>query len=268
MSGSAVFRANPVIIYHIIAPRTSEKLFAERLAPFPRKKRNGGIPCRSLCRCFFSSTDRCTRSSSERSSGRCPGFAPARGASDRRVVRSDGVRPHSRPHLRSQGMDARAKRGRDHRLFLDGVDLPRDSRVSRVRLSVRRVSGNRFFPEDGSPFILSLSGDSFRRRCEGVSSPRRPGRGRSEVAPPRFRRRDRKRRDAGGPFPDRACLRRPYRAGLPRSAAPDRRRRRSVDVHRQEGRGTVIVSRGAGTWGPPVRLLALPEILIVDIVRP
>jgi hypothetical protein len=44
MSGSAVFRANPVIIYHIIAPRTSEKLFAERLAPFPRKKRRNPVP--------------------------------------------------------------------------------------------------------------------------------------------------------------------------------------------------------------------------------
>ena len=42
----------------------------------------------------------------------------------------------------------------------------------------------------------------------------------------------------------------------------------AAGVHRPDGRGVVAVSRGAGTWGPPVRLLAPPEILIIDIVRP
>ena len=42
----------------------------------------------------------------------------------------------------------------------------------------------------------------------------------------------------------------------------------TAGVHRLAGRGVVAVSRGAGTWGPPVRLLAPPEILIFDIVRP
>jgi predicted MPP superfamily phosphohydrolase len=42
----------------------------------------------------------------------------------------------------------------------------------------------------------------------------------------------------------------------------------TAGIHRLAGRGVVAVSRGAGTWGPPVRLLAPPEILIVDIVRP
>ena len=42
----------------------------------------------------------------------------------------------------------------------------------------------------------------------------------------------------------------------------------TAGIHKLAGRGVVAVSRGAGTWGPPVRLLAPPEILIVDIVRP
>ena len=42
----------------------------------------------------------------------------------------------------------------------------------------------------------------------------------------------------------------------------------TAGIHKLSGRGVVAVSRGAGTWGPPVRLLAPPEILIVDIVRP
>ncbi|MDI9370791.1 MAG: metallophosphoesterase [Synergistaceae bacterium] len=31
--------------------------------------------------------------------------------------------------------------------------------------------------------------------------------------------------------------------------------------------GLVIVSNGAGTWGPPIRFLAPPEVVIVDLVR-
>jgi predicted MPP superfamily phosphohydrolase len=34
------------------------------------------------------------------------------------------------------------------------------------------------------------------------------------------------------------------------------------------GKGSsLIVSRGTGTWGPPVRFLASPEITIIEIVR-
>jgi predicted MPP superfamily phosphohydrolase len=37
--------------------------------------------------------------------------------------------------------------------------------------------------------------------------------------------------------------------------------------HPVPGGGTLHVSRGTGTWGPPMRFLAPPEITIVDIVR-
>ena len=33
------------------------------------------------------------------------------------------------------------------------------------------------------------------------------------------------------------------------------------------GGGTLHVSRGTGTWGPPMRFLAPPEITVVEIVR-
>jgi predicted MPP superfamily phosphohydrolase len=38
--------------------------------------------------------------------------------------------------------------------------------------------------------------------------------------------------------------------------------------HPVPGGGTLHVSRGTGTWGPPMRFLAPPEITIVDVVRP
>ena len=38
--------------------------------------------------------------------------------------------------------------------------------------------------------------------------------------------------------------------------------------HPVPGGGTLHVSRGTGTWGPPMRFLAPPEITVVDIVRP
>jgi predicted MPP superfamily phosphohydrolase len=31
--------------------------------------------------------------------------------------------------------------------------------------------------------------------------------------------------------------------------------------------GTLYVNRGSGTWGPPIRFLAPPEVTIIDIVR-
>ncbi len=37
--------------------------------------------------------------------------------------------------------------------------------------------------------------------------------------------------------------------------------------HPVEGGGTLHVSRGTGTWGPPMRFLAPPEITIIDIER-
>jgi predicted MPP superfamily phosphohydrolase len=37
--------------------------------------------------------------------------------------------------------------------------------------------------------------------------------------------------------------------------------------HPVPGGGTLHVSRGTGTWGPPMRFLAPPEITIVDVVR-
>jgi len=37
--------------------------------------------------------------------------------------------------------------------------------------------------------------------------------------------------------------------------------------HAVPGGGTLHVSRGTGTWGPPMRFLAPPEITVVDIVR-
>jgi uncharacterized protein len=38
--------------------------------------------------------------------------------------------------------------------------------------------------------------------------------------------------------------------------------------HPVPGGGILHVSRGTGTWGPPMRFLAPPEITVVDIVRP
>lgn len=35
----------------------------------------------------------------------------------------------------------------------------------------------------------------------------------------------------------------------------------------QDGGGLLYVSRGAATWGPPIRLLAPPEITVIDLVR-
>ena len=37
--------------------------------------------------------------------------------------------------------------------------------------------------------------------------------------------------------------------------------------HPAPGGGILHVSRGTGTWGPPMRFLAPPEITVVDIVR-
>jgi uncharacterized protein len=34
-----------------------------------------------------------------------------------------------------------------------------------------------------------------------------------------------------------------------------------------EGNKSVYVSPGAGTWGPPVRLFAPPEITIIDLIE-
>jgi len=36
---------------------------------------------------------------------------------------------------------------------------------------------------------------------------------------------------------------------------------------RQEGAGTLYVSRGTGTWGPPIRFLAPPEVTVIDLVH-
>jgi hypothetical protein len=33
------------------------------------------------------------------------------------------------------------------------------------------------------------------------------------------------------------------------------------------GGGALYVNRGAGTWGPPLRVLTRPEITVLDIVR-
>lgn len=38
-------------------------------------------------------------------------------------------------------------------------------------------------------------------------------------------------------------------------------------IYPQKEGGTVIVSSGAGTWGPPIRVLAPPDIVVVDLVR-
>ena len=37
--------------------------------------------------------------------------------------------------------------------------------------------------------------------------------------------------------------------------------------HPVPGGGTLHVSRGTETWGPPMRFLAPPEITVVDVVR-
>jgi len=34
-----------------------------------------------------------------------------------------------------------------------------------------------------------------------------------------------------------------------------------------EGKGTLYVSRGTGTWGPPIRVLSPPEVTVIDLVR-
>ena len=34
-----------------------------------------------------------------------------------------------------------------------------------------------------------------------------------------------------------------------------------------QGKATLYVSRGTGTWGPPVRVLAPPEITVIDLVH-
>lgn len=39
-------------------------------------------------------------------------------------------------------------------------------------------------------------------------------------------------------------------------------------LHPVPGGGTLFVSRGTGTWGPPMRFLSQPEVTIIDIVRP
>jgi predicted MPP superfamily phosphohydrolase len=33
------------------------------------------------------------------------------------------------------------------------------------------------------------------------------------------------------------------------------------------GNARVYVSRGSGTWGPPIRFLAPPEVTVIDLVR-
>ena len=34
------------------------------------------------------------------------------------------------------------------------------------------------------------------------------------------------------------------------------------------GKGSVVyTSRGAGTWGPPIRFLAPPEVTVIELVR-
>jgi hypothetical protein len=33
------------------------------------------------------------------------------------------------------------------------------------------------------------------------------------------------------------------------------------------GNAQVYVSRGSGTWGPPIRFLAPPEVTVIDLVR-
>ncbi len=38
-------------------------------------------------------------------------------------------------------------------------------------------------------------------------------------------------------------------------------------VYRQDDGSTIIVSSGAGTWGPPIRVLAPPEIVVIEVIR-
>jgi predicted MPP superfamily phosphohydrolase len=38
-------------------------------------------------------------------------------------------------------------------------------------------------------------------------------------------------------------------------------------LSRLAGRGWLYVSRGTGTWGPPIRFLAPPEVTIIDLVH-
>jgi len=37
--------------------------------------------------------------------------------------------------------------------------------------------------------------------------------------------------------------------------------------YKQDDGSTVVVSSGAGTWGPPIRVLAPPDIVVIDLVR-
>lgn len=37
-------------------------------------------------------------------------------------------------------------------------------------------------------------------------------------------------------------------------------------LHRLDAGGALYISRGTGTWGPPIRLLAPPEVTIIDII--
>ena len=54
-----------------------------------------------------------------------------------------------------------------------------------------------------------------------------------------------------------------YRPGLRALAAPQR----GEAMASGEGRESfVLVSNGAGTWGPPIRFLAPPEVVIIDLV--
>ncbi len=55
-----------------------------------------------------------------------------------------------------------------------------------------------------------------------------------------------------------------YRPGL-RALAPAKRGEAYASGVARESR--VFVSNGAGTWGPPIRFLAPPQVVIVDIVR-
>jgi predicted MPP superfamily phosphohydrolase len=39
-------------------------------------------------------------------------------------------------------------------------------------------------------------------------------------------------------------------------------------LHYLPGNSMLYVNRGSGTWGPPIRFLAPPEVTVIDIVRP
>jgi predicted MPP superfamily phosphohydrolase len=40
----------------------------------------------------------------------------------------------------------------------------------------------------------------------------------------------------------------------------------TAGTHQVEGTGRIHVSRGSGTWGPPIRLLAPPEVTVIDLM--